>query len=379
MDRISVIVILFAIILTCTSHKNEPFNNVHGKYDLFFEISNEWVICKEAIKNEIFILKLTDTNYLSKKLDSAVEAYKDLCRTKKRDKIFEENVYIRTFSDVRIDDLIPVIRTIGEHGVGKRNQTILIDSQQITIDVDMFLVRGDYPNENGFVTGRPVLYFKRDSIICKYSDTEDSGLIGGKLKIKMHDNDSSYEATYLSEKVRNWYRNAVTVIPDSFTTIGSLCEFAKNNDENKVLFYRFFRDDDFKINDTRLQVKMSSSNIKKGSLKLFFDNNNKNQRDFKYELTDVLDKNIPSLRKIFREKFRVNKELQYCKISLSICVLQSGKIYEIEMLESTVNDSVFESKVIQNVLKWRFSKINKKIDTSCVHLPLVAGNEEYGR
>jgi hypothetical protein len=233
------IILFLLIMVNCVKNEDNPFYNVKGNFDLLFFATKNELTCKDAIRNKIFNIKLADTNFLFIELDSSVEAQMKLVRKNKRNITFQKGIYLKFDSDVVLLDIIPIIRTIGRQGAGERKQPVIVDSQTLFLDFAKYSIRGDDPNQKGIIEGRPIVTFWADSFNVNYGKLQFAGNLNENRPIKLLGQDSIYNSIFSKRRIKEWYKTAITIIPNSLTTIGKLSTFSKSNDPKNICFYRF--------------------------------------------------------------------------------------------------------------------------------------------
>ena len=80
--------------------------------------------------------------------------------------------------------------------------------------------------------------------------------------------------------------------------------------------------------------------------------------------------NVKSLREIYNERLKERPKLKG-KIVVDFKVLGTGEIIDGIIIESTINDSIFEINAIKEINNWKFDEYQNKKDTTEKRYPFV--------
>jgi hypothetical protein len=91
------------------------------------------------------------------------------------------------------------------------------------------------------------------------------------------------------------------------------------------------------------------------------------------EIMSTVMKNIKTIRELYNSRLKENNKLK-ANLLVKIFIDFKGLVISAECIESTMNDSLFEHKIEQNIRKWKFNEISKKKDTTEINYPFMFAN-----
>jgi len=98
----------------------------------------------------------------------------------------------------------------------------------------------------------------------------------------------------------------------------------------------------------------------------------------KASIMSVVLQNLSDMRKIYNKRLRSKPGLEG-KITFKFAIDEFGKVIFCGVVETTINDEILENKLIEEIHKWEFEKIEKPGDVTEVIYPFIFSQQSnYG-